>query len=830
MGKAASADIANAKKGAGPSKDEIAIADKANLPEPSTKDTNTSSKLTSSSMKSSTLIKKPMGGKIADRLKAFETVTEAGPPLPPAPPAPPTGPLEDKKKSKTSKSLSKKEKEAEEEKEKPASPKNASKSKAVPGSFPDDEPEIVPDMPVEKKSTRKSKTGSKEKDMPNEEPKLEPAGPPTPPPESKSDPKSSKKERPRVVRDGSTWGSWGASARKDGDEKENKFSKDAKPAESPAKETKGKKPKEFDIKRSKSTKKPSEHQDDKVSSKGSSSDKADSRPPKSRGLSGLFGAAPPMSRSKSVSEKRPGTSGKTSSRRSSVMEGSGLMSPPPDTPSKAAKILGGTPGRLARSKSEKQSKPRGLEDDDDLVMVDNFGSPEKPSRDRKGKSKVYSDPFKAPSAVPMPPIDYDSPSWRKRSTIDSSANARYQQTRADDDIVMVDAGGPSDNLGGLKRTDSSAKKGGLGGMLGGFLSKSRPDNKRRSTAMTDDDGPRGLRREDRKIKRSGKGRSEVDDLDITMSGGVVEEDQEARREARRARRAEKEAIEKAGEEARKARDEERREKRKRQEEEAELKMREEKEARRVARRKARAREDEDRLATEAKDAERAERRRFRKGDRDGLTDGEGLTTEDPARLKKSDRRKSHMHGPAEEDEERRRRREERHRMRAMDTPKTSRRKSAPIVDSYFDSRSKPQIRDEYVPANGPAYQDSKRKKAGWPHSGTDSWVQETSDAPPPPEDAAPGEENNPVADEFADEDARRRLRRTRKHSKVDETDDEKRRRRRSERGAATVRSGEGSQGDGFRSSRKDSGFVDAASRAPSASGGLFSRFKRIAGV
>lgn len=473
-----------------------------------------------------------------------------------------------------------------------------------------------------------------------------------------------------------------------------------------------------------------------------------------------------------------------------------------------------------------------VDEDDDLVMVDAF-SPEKPSRDRKGKSKVISDPmFKPPPAVPMPPGDYDLPSRRKRSATDSSANARNKQAKQDDDIVMVDAGGPSDNLGGLKRSDSVAKKAGLGGMLGGFLSKTRPDNKRRNTAVTDDEAPRGLRREDRKIKRPAKGRSEADDVDMTMSGGAAEEDQEARREARRARRAEKEAFEKATEEARKAKDEERRERRRRQEEEAEAKIREEKDARRAARREQRAKEDADRLAADAKEAERAERRKSRRAEREVQTDVEGLT-EDPARLKKSDRRKSHMDGPVEDDEDRRRRREERHRMRSTDAPKTSRRKSAPVVDDYFDTRNgKPQARDEYLPADGPVYKNSKRKKAGWPHSGTDSWVQETSDAPPPPEDAAPAEGGSPV-DDVADEDARRRLRRTRKHSKVDEADamDERQRRRESRRSekAATVRSGEGSQGDGLRSSRRDSGFVDT-SRAPSASGGLFSRFKKIAGV
>jgi len=82
--------------------------------------------------------------------------------------------------------------------------------------------------------------------------------------------------------------------------------------------------------------------------------------------------------------------------------------------------------------------------------------------------------------------------------------------------------------------------------------------------------------------------------------------------------------------------------------------------------------------------------------------------------------------------------------------------------------------------------------------------------------------------------ARRHLRKTRRHSKYDDgvDDQEDRRRRRESRRAEkdNVKSSEGSQGDGRRSSRRDSAFVETGSRAPSAQGGLFSRFKKIAGV
>jgi hypothetical protein len=61
-----------------------------------------------------------------------------------------------------------------------------------------------------------------------------------------------------------------------------------------------------------------------------------------------------------------------------------------------------------------------------------------------------------------------------------------------------------------------------------------------------------------------------------------------------------------------------------------------------------------------------------------------------------------------------------------------------------------------------------------------------------------------------------------------EEDPEERRRRRDARRAEkeTMKSSEGSQGDGLRSSRRDSGFVDS-SRAPSAQGGIFSRWGKM---
>jgi len=175
-----------------------------------------------------------------------------------------------------------------------------------------------------------------------------------------------------------------------------------------------------------------------------------------------------------------------------------------------------------------------------------------------------------------------------------------------------------------------------------------------------------------------------------------------------------------------------------------------------------------------------------------------------------------------DDEDRRRRHEERRAARAGgETPRSSRRKSAPVVDDYFAPRNGGKDA-EFLPADGPVYKDAKRKKEkpGWPHSGTDSWVKDHSDAPPPPDASAEGDP----------EDIGRKHKSRRHHG--DEDPEERRKRRESRRGGdkGTVRSGEGSQGE-RRSSRRDSGFVETTpSRGPSASGGLFSRWKKMAGV
>ena len=383
---------------------------------------------------------------------------------------------------------------------------------------------------------------------------------------------------------------------------------------------------------------------------------------------------------------------------------------------------------------------------------------------------------------------------------------------------MVDGDGPSETPGSLKRSESTAKKAGIGGMFGGLLSKARPENKRRSTTLTDDEGVRGLRREDRKIKRSSKDvDADAPDADITMTGATTEEDQEARKAARRSRRADKEAVEKTANDARKAKDEERRDHRRKQEEEAEARIQEEKEARREARREQKAKEEQDRQAAEARETERLERRRARKAERESAAqEAEYVYPDRAERPGKSERRKSYMDAPLDEDPHTRKR-EERRAGRTSENVKSSRRRSVPIVDNRSRSRAD---------AEG-----SKRKRRGWPLSGTDSWVKEHSDAPPPPEEPQPVDENAPLGDDGADEEARRALlRRARRRERGGNDDDvdERKRRRGSRRMDKDARSSDGS-GDG-RTARSRTGFYES-SRAPSAQGGIFSRLRgRLGGA
>lgn len=482
-----------------------------------------------------------------------------------------------------------------------------------------------------------------------------------------------------------------------------------------------------------------------------------------------------------------------------------------------------------------------MEEDDDIVMVEE-PSPEKSSRRKSRVSHEHPTAFSrlgwimpvsmarglSPLYVPIPPIGYDAPAQPRRRQTNkiSETDSIYKQVRQqDDDIVMVDAGGPSENHQppSFKKSESRAKKAGLGGMLGGFLSKARPDaTRKRSTAQTDDEG-RGLRREGRKVKRARDAGTDGD-MDATMVGAATDDDQEARRATRRARRAEREAAETAAEDARKANDE-RSTRRRKREGGDEIRRQEDREARRAARREARAVEEAARIAED----ERAERRRARRAEKEAAAaQVNDLLSPNREKRHKSERRRSTMDAATTDDDRRDRRRH-----RTSETPRSSRRRvTEPDIKDYFDPRnsSRRKGNDDVIPADGDVYRSStkhKTKRPGWPHSGTDSWVKDHSDAPPPPEDEG-GPSVQAVDDTEADEETRRKLRKTRRTSRYedDPNEDAERRRRRESRKAEKeqVRSMEsGSQG---RTSRRDSGFVEQVlPRATSTAGGWWSKIK-----
>lgn len=334
--------------------------------------------------------KSALGGKIADRLKAFEAPKDdAAVPIPPTPPPvsaennippppPPPAPVQEVKSKRKSKKI----------------------AEAIPGSFPsedehpDDIIEVIEEMPPPKSKKSKKKAKSADDTGPIPPPPPPPAvpdAPMSPPPEViVVGKKESKKERPKINRDGgSSWGMWTASTPRDKEKKSSSKSK-AVPEES-KKERKSRSP----------------EKEEKLSSKGSSSDKAEQAAEKKDRenqkdsaavsatrpkLMSVFASTPPISRSQSTREKRHREG--RSSRRPSLDINSGLVSPPPEelpeAGSKAAKILGigGSLG-LGRSSSKRKKSSRPAEDEDkDIVMVgadDAEPSPERSSRRRMSK-------------------------------------------------------------------------------------------------------------------------------------------------------------------------------------------------------------------------------------------------------------------------------------------------------------------------------------------------------------------------------------------------------------------------------------------------------------
>jgi len=268
--------------------------------------------------------RKPIGGKIADRLKAFESTPgyeEAATDAPPPPPPPPAA---------TIKKKSRKGKEVEEVEARSLYSKRGHKSSDVPGAFPDDdyqnEDDIVEviDMSEKPKKSKKSKSASTA--APPPPPPAVPDAPLTPPSEPKP-----RKERAKISRgDGASWGMWSASTPQ----------KDSKKSSS----------------KSKSERVKTAHEkEEKSSSKGSTSDKAerDTKTPSKPRTSGVIST--PVSRTMSTRDKRHSVAGKTS-RRHSYDVNHGLVSPPPEPEitGKAAKILG-----VEKTSSRRMSKARG---------------------------------------------------------------------------------------------------------------------------------------------------------------------------------------------------------------------------------------------------------------------------------------------------------------------------------------------------------------------------------------------------------------------------------------------------------------------------------------
>ncbi|KAJ4422880.1 hypothetical protein N0V82_002405 [Gnomoniopsis sp. IMI 355080] len=510
--------------------------------------------------------------KIADRLKAFEAVPPPPPPAPadliPPPPPPPAAPVEESKSKRKSKKVD------------------------IPGSFPDEYEEGHPDdiievieMPVRtKKSSSKKSSKAKSDAVPIPIPPPPPAVPDAPilpPLEAK---KETKKERPKINRDGgSSWGTWTATT----PQKDKKASSKSKSADEPKKARKERSP----------------EKEDKLSSKGSSSDKAERSAKKEKDmetsrpkLKSVFASTPPISRSTSTREKRHKEG--RSSRRPSIDVASGQVSPPPEempeVGSKAAKILG---IGLGRSASKRKNSLRPAEDED-IVMVGatDAESPEKSSRRRTSKVR----------------FSHTLDSTPKRYADDATVQSYHH----DDDIVMVDVADASP-APGLKRsnTTGSTRKG-FGGLFGGILSKPPAELKRRNTSHTDGED----------------------------AGAATDADAEARKAARRARRVEKEVAEKSKDEIRREkrrkqeeeaeaqrqadREARRAERRAAREREADRrKVDEDKDERRRRKRAERDKEREG-LETGAEDAEaearrvRRERRKVRAGESDRETDAD----------------------------------------------------------------------------------------------------------------------------------------------------------------------------------------------------------------
>ena len=498
----------------------------------------------------------------------------------------------------------------------------------------------------------------------------------------------------------------------------------------------------------------------------------------------------------------------------------------------------------------------------------------------KSKREVGADPITLPEvavdAQALP--DRSRPNWEPdfEPFVKADGKTKYMQSksRSDpaDDIVMVEAGpstdgpdvvtGPDDldfvekprEPPRLKRSATTSTKNPpkLMGLFGPFRNSRRAseayvvpkskgaygnddgNERRKRTVSGGGDNAKRLRRDKREIRRVDTRDLDVEGFatDAAPNGGASTEaeDAEARREERRTMRALRDQAAKEAREADLKAAEDRRAKR-REAEQAQA------EADRAKRRDARAKKDKEEDDREArrqadKRARRAAREEMnakieasRDGEARGLDRQSRHRSDDPigepsTRPHRSDRRRSYMDKPTSVrspgNETDRRHRRTTHR---TPTKETSRRKSAPPVEDYFDPRNGADgLNAEPLPAQNPPYM---------PHDNgtndhTSTWVNSQIIEPPPPPPIEPsvidptpvtngGDGGVDDGDSFVEETPRRAPRHSsRRQSKYagmgpDEVDERRRRRESRRVDKEAVRSSEGS-GDGDRYARRKSDY------------------------
>ena len=462
----------------------------------------------------------------------------------------------------------------------------------------------------------------------------------------------------------------------------------------------------------------------------------------------------------------------------------------------------------------------------------------------------------------------------KGQKLSANQTSKYEQDQyipdPADDIVMVEAGpftdgpdvvtGPDDiafvekprEAPPLKRSSTTSKKsgGGIGGLFGFRKPRRTSDaldlpksngtyvaddgtSRRKRTVTADDEATKRFRRDDRKIRRTD--RNERDAKGFAASAppytkrSAEADEAEARRAERRARKEDQVREEARTANQRKTQEQEARDLLKATAEERKAKIRELREQKaRENEQKEFSRQDDPHIsqvdnfadggqaAREFDDppTERYPKRRER--DREEPRERADTTS----RPHRSDRRRSHLDKPissrsATEEADRRARREERRSRRATpnEKPTSSRRKTEPPVDDYFDPRN-----------GGPVEAEPYPNPISGATDHTSGWVNSQIIEPPSPPPIEPtviepppilGETSTGARDLDDEEDLRRakrkasRRRSSRYVDAVGGADDAEEKRRRRERREREIRSSEGSgEGDRYREGRRRGDYTD----------------------